>query len=49
METQEKYSKLKPNLAPYKVNVLPLIKKNHSEKAMEIYQELSKYFPVSLR
>ena len=36
--------KIKPFLAPYKVAVLPLIKKNHSEKAMEIYQELSKEF-----
>lgn len=39
--------KLKPVLAPYKVAVLPLIKKNHSEKALEIYQELSKYFMTS--
>ena len=31
-------------LAPYKVAVLPLMKKNHSEKAKEIYKELSKYF-----
>ena len=36
--------KLMPFLAPYKVCVLPLIKKNHSEKAMEIYNMLSKYF-----
>lgn len=33
-----------PSLAPYKVTILPLIKKNHSEKAKEIYRELSKYF-----
>ncbi len=33
-----------PFLAPYKVCVLPLIKKNHSEKAQEIYNTLSKYF-----
>ncbi len=39
--------KLKPFLAPYKVSILPLIKKNHSEKAFEIYQELSKYFMTS--
>jgi len=39
--------KLSPFLAPYKVSVLPLIKKNHSEKAMEIYTELSKYFMTS--
>ena len=34
--------KLHPYLAPYKVNVLPLVKKYHSEKASEIYNELSK-------
>ena len=39
--------KLKPFLAPFKVAVLPLIKKNHSEKALEIYQNLSKYFSVT--
>lgn len=39
--------KIHPFLAPYKVNVLPLIKKNHSDKAMEIYKNLSKYFMVS--
>ncbi len=33
-----------PYLAPYKVCVLPLVKKYHSEKAMEIYRQLSKYF-----
>ena len=33
-----------PALAPYKCAILPLIKKNHSEKAKEIYKELSKYF-----
>ena len=38
---------LHPYLAPYKVNVLPLIKKVHGEKAMEIYNMLSKYFMVS--
>ena len=35
---------LLPYLAPYKVAVLPLVKKYHSEKALEIYHELSKYF-----
>ena len=35
---------LAPFLAPYKVAVLPLIKKNHSEKAMEVFDYLSKYF-----
>ena len=33
-----------PYLAPYKVAILPLIKKNHAEKAKEVYKELSKYF-----
>ena len=39
--------KLSPYLAPYKVCVLPLIKKNHSEKAYEIYRELTKHFMTS--
>ena len=36
---------LHPALAPYKAAILPLSKKL-SEKAGEIYDELSKYFPV---
>jgi glycyl-tRNA synthetase, dimeric type len=39
--------KINPYLAPIKANILPLIKKNHSEKAMDIYKELKKYFMVS--
>lgn len=39
--------KLHPYLAPYKVSILPLIKKRHSEKAMDIYKMLSKEFSVS--
>lgn len=39
--------KLHPALAPYKVAVLPLAKKYHSEKAEEIYKELSKNFMTS--
>ena len=39
--------KLHPSLAPYKVTVLPLIKKTHSKLAMEIYGDLSKYFMCS--
>ena len=39
--------KIHPYLAPYKVAVLPLIKKKHSEKANEIYDLLSKNFMVS--
>ena len=35
---------LKPFLAPYKVAILPLIKKNHSKKAMEIFEMVSKHF-----
>lgn len=39
--------KLHPYLAPYKVTVLPLIKKYHSDKALEIYQKLQKKFMCS--
>ncbi|MDE5566548.1 MAG: glycine--tRNA ligase, partial [Anaeroplasmataceae bacterium] len=35
---------LNPVLAPYKVAVLPLMKKNHAEKANEIYELLCKHF-----
>ena len=42
-ETRE-VMKFIPALAPYKVAVLPLVKKYHSEKALEIYHELSKNF-----
>ena len=38
--------KLSPYLAPYKAVVLPLIKKYHSEKAIEIYDKLRKHFMV---
>ena len=31
-----------PFIAPYKLAILPLIKKRHSEKAMEIYKDLAK-------
>ena len=36
--------RLHPVLAPYKVAVLPLIKKTHGEKANEVFDELSQYF-----
>ncbi|HPG42288.1 MAG TPA: glycine--tRNA ligase [Acholeplasmataceae bacterium] len=36
-----------PALAPYKAAVLPLMKKDHSEKAFEIFQMLSKYMDVT--
>ena len=39
--------KLNPKLAPYKVSILPLNKKIHSEKALNIYQKLSQYFACS--
>ena len=35
---------LHPYLAPYKVAVLPLVKKYHSEKAYEVFQQLSRQF-----
>lgn len=36
--------KLHPALAPYKVTILPLIKKVHSDKANDIYASLCKHF-----
>ena len=36
-----------PFLAPYKISVLPLNKKYHSAKALEIYEKLSKKFMTS--
>ena len=36
--------RLKPVVAPYKVAVLPLIKKNHADRAKSIYENYSKYF-----
>ena len=36
--------KFSPYLAPYKVTVLPLIKKYHSEKAEEVFKMLNKHF-----
>ncbi|MFH5880821.1 MAG: glycine--tRNA ligase [Candidatus Izemoplasmataceae bacterium] len=36
--------KLHPALAPFKIAVLPLIKKYHQEKATKLYASLSKYF-----
>lgn len=38
---------LLPALAPYKVTILPLIKKVHAEKAKEIFSILCSEFPVS--
>ena len=45
--TEREVLKLKPFLAPYKANILPLNKKIHGDKANEIYQMLSKYFMIS--
>lgn len=45
--TEREIMKFHPFLAPYKVAVLPLIKKIHSEKAQEIYNNLTKYFMVN--
>jgi len=39
--------KIIPALAPVKVNVLPLVKKHHAEKAKEIYNILKKQFVVT--
>ncbi|MBQ8233976.1 MAG: glycine--tRNA ligase [Bacilli bacterium] len=45
--TTREVLKLHPYLAPYKVTVLPLVKKLHDEKAKEVYSNLSKYFMTS--
>ena len=39
--------KIHPALAPVKATILPLIKKVHGEKAMEVYAKLCKEFNVS--
>ena len=39
--------RLHPYLAPYKCAVLPLVKKYHSDKAMEVYKNISKKFMTS--
>lgn len=38
---------LHPYLSPYKIAVLPLVKKFHSEKALEIYKKLSSKFMIT--
>ena len=45
--TEREIMKFHPFLAPYKVAVLPLIKKMHAEKAQEIYSNLAKHFMVN--
>ena len=42
--TTREVMKLHPFLAPYKVCILPLVKKYHSEYALELRDKLSKYF-----
>lgn len=39
--------KIHPALAPYKVTILPLIKKVHGDKANDVYAHLCKYFACS--
>ena len=45
--TTREILKLHPYLAPYKVTILPLIKKYHSNKALELYQKKKKKFMCS--
>ncbi len=45
--TEREIMKFHPFLAPYKVAVLPLIKKMHAEKAQKIYSNLTKHFMVN--
>lgn len=42
--TTREVLKFHPYLAPYKVAVLPLLKKYHSEKAKEVFEKLNKHF-----
>ena len=42
-ESERTVLELDSELAPYKMSILPLIKKKHSEKAKEIYKELRNY------
>ena len=39
--------KINYNLAPYKLAILPLIKKNHADKANEIFSDISQYFSTN--
>ena len=39
--------KIHPVLAPYKIAVLPLIKKNHKEMAQKIFKDLINYYDVT--
>lgn len=42
--TKREVLKLKPFISPYKVAVFPLVKKEHKDKAYELYELLNKYF-----
>lgn len=44
--TEREVMRFKPQIAPFKVGVMPLIKKLHSDKAHEVYRILSKKFRV---
>ena len=44
--TEREIMRFTPEIAPIKAGIFPLIKKNHSEKAKEIYKNLSKHFRV---
>ncbi len=44
--TEREVLSLHPYLAPYKVAVLPLVKKYHNDKALAIYHDLQKCFMV---
>ena len=42
--TTREVMKFNPSLAPFKCCVLPLVKKYHSDKAIEVYEKLNKLF-----
>ena len=44
--TERDIMRFHPYLSPYKASILPLVKKYHSDKAIEIYNNLSKYFNI---
>ena len=46
-EDSRELLQIHPFLAPYKVAILPLIKKYHSDKAKEVFDKLCKHFMVS--
>ena len=44
--TEREIMRFKPAIAPFKVGILPLIKKLHAGKAHELYRTLCKHFRV---